>query len=220
MDDIDIPVTLITREKARWRAASTGGGAAPEDLVRLFLPGDLHVVNIVDTLVGGVPAVRIALRRRIVVMARNENVAVSSGFGRGEHRVERREGPRIGEEVALVVVSPRVLAKVKLVVDGRRKVEVLIHRRGCDASSGEEVDRLRLALLERRSDRGEQATRLTGRVACPTESLPNRAAVAAPVGGVLAANDGGKAAWTTRIRDEGQTQAAAAWRQTYAMSQP
>lgn len=57
-------------------------------------------------------------------MTRDEDITVSDTLGRTEHWVERFNRSPIAEEMALLVVRPRMAAEVVLVVNVFVEVEV------------------------------------------------------------------------------------------------
>ena len=80
-------MTLVLGEEAWRTTAAAGRGAAPEDVVRFLLPWHFHVVHVLDNHVDRVPAIRVPLGGRVVVMTRNQEILVSASFGVREHRV-------------------------------------------------------------------------------------------------------------------------------------
>ena len=71
---LDEAVTLVLSEKARRATSASSGGSSPEYVVRLEFPRNFHVIDVLDPHVDGVPAVRVTLSRRKVIMTWNQNV--------------------------------------------------------------------------------------------------------------------------------------------------
>jgi hypothetical protein len=69
------------------------------------------VVDLFELEVYFVPAIGVAPRGSVVVVARNTNVAVTGGFGRRKDGEQNRKGSPIREKMAVEVMCPRVIAK-------------------------------------------------------------------------------------------------------------
>lgn len=106
-----LPMTLVLPRKPRRRATSTGRRASPENLVGLLLPRRLHVIHLTQFEVDRVPPVRVPPRLSVVVVAWHPDIQVAWRFGRREDGEQDRDRAPVREEVALVVVCPRVLAE-------------------------------------------------------------------------------------------------------------
>lgn len=117
-------VALVLPKESGRVAPTTSRRAAPEDQVGLFVPRRFHIVDVLDNHVYGVPAVGVLLRRRVVVVAGDHDVAEALALGGREDRVEHRDGAPVGKEVALLVARPRVGAEVELVVNLLREDEI------------------------------------------------------------------------------------------------
>lgn len=147
------------------------------------MPGDLHIIHLLDDHVRRVPSVCVPLGRRVVVVRRDEDISVPRPLGRREHRIESVDRPPIGEKVPLTVMRPRVVAVRILVVDILGKGEIG-GERGRDPSLFEVVGRL-LAVLELSAERAEETPGLRVRVASPSIGFPD-VSVAPPVWSKLA----------------------------------
>ena len=147
------------------------------------MPGDFHIVDFLDDHVRRVPSVRVPLGGRVVVVRGDEDVTVTRPLGRREHRVESVDRPPIGEEVALTVMRPRVVAVRILVVDVLGEGEIG-GEGGGDSSLFEVVGRL-LAVLELSAERAEETPGLGVRVAGSSIGFPD-VSVATPVWSELA----------------------------------
>lgn len=116
------PVTLVLGREPRRRATPTGRRTAPEDLVALLLPGRLHSIHVLEHQIDRVIPIRVPSRLAVVVMTRYADVRVPWGLGRRKDGEEHGDGTPVGEEVALAVVRPRILAeRVVLAHVGRER---------------------------------------------------------------------------------------------------
>lgn len=155
--------------------APARGGAAPVYHVALLLPGDLHVVDVLQLEVDGVPAVGVPPGAAVVVVARDADVEEAAGARGAEDGVQRGDGAPVGEEEALVVVLVWVRAEVERRCGGRaREGEV---GAGARPRGGEVVGDFG---GEGAAQGGEYAPRGGARRAAAPPCLPD-AAGAAPV---------------------------------------
>ena len=81
--------------KARQRATPTSCCTPPKDLISFLFPGRLHVVDFFKHKIRFVPTVGVAPQSSIVIVARNSNVAVTRGLGRGEDEEKNQESPPV-----------------------------------------------------------------------------------------------------------------------------
>lgn len=180
-------MTLVLGEETGRIGTTTSGSTAPEDVRNFLLPWCLHVVNVLDLLVGGVPSVGVTLGRLEVVVGWDEDVRVSVTLGRREHWVESVDSTPVGEEVALVVMCPWVCTEVKVVVDSLGKGKVLPDVVSGDTSIGQSGNR-DLSLVELSAQGAKETARLGGWRTSTAVSLPD-IAVSLPVGNELATKD-------------------------------
>lgn len=150
------------------------------------MPGDLHIVHLLDDHVSGVPTISIPLGGRVVVMRGDEDVAVPRPLGRGEHGVQGVDGPPVGEEMPLAVMRPRMVAVRILVVHAFGKGKI-VAQRGGDPGLFEVVYGL-LAVLETGAERTKETTGLRVGVARPAVGFPD-VTVASPVGSEFPTED-------------------------------
>lgn len=122
------PVPLILSRESRRRVPTTCCRTTPEYYILLVLPGNLHVIRRLASQINGIPSVRILRRRLVVIMTRNPNVRVAFRLRRREDRIQHRNSPPVGEEMSLLVMLRRVLAKVILVINALGKPQSIIQR--------------------------------------------------------------------------------------------
>lgn len=122
-------MTLVLCRETGGRAAAAGRGPSPEDLIALLFPRGLHIVNVLQLQVDRVPAIRVSARLSVVVVAWYPDVEEARRLRGGEDGEDRPGGSPVGEEMALIVVSPGVVAKRVVACCARSKGEVVAGRR-------------------------------------------------------------------------------------------
>lgn len=166
-------MSLILRRKARGMAPAARRRAAPKDLVLLLCPGHLHLIDLVEFEVDGVPAIRVLVGAAVIIVARDPDVHEAAGAGGAEDGVEHGERAPVRKKVALGVVLVGVRAKVegacggggcKVQVGGRGGVGKVVFE-----LCGEDV-----------AERGEETTSGVDRGTGAAPGLPD-GAVCAPV---------------------------------------
>lgn len=118
-------MSLVLREETGRTTSTTGRRTSPKDVVRLVFPFSLHIIYIFDDHVDRIPTVGISFGRRKVIMTGDEDIGISNTFGGREHRVQGVNRSPVGEEMALIVVCPWMVAEIVLIVDGFRKLELV-----------------------------------------------------------------------------------------------
>jgi hypothetical protein len=177
---------LILAQEAGRTTSSPRRRSSPKDIVDLFMPRDLHIVHLLDDHVGRVPTVRVPLGGRVVVMGGDEDIPVPGPLGGRKHGVERMNGPPIGEEMTLLIMSPRMIAVRILVIDLFGELEIGAEG-GRHPGLFEAGDGL-LTVLHFRTDGAEQPTGLGFRVTGTSIGFPD-VTVPSPIGGELASQD-------------------------------
>ena len=76
-----------------------------------------------------VPTVGVTPRSSIVIVARNSNVAVTGGLGRGEDGEKDRESPPVREKMAVKIMCPRVFAERVVPMKFQGKAELITRTR-------------------------------------------------------------------------------------------
>jgi hypothetical protein len=69
------------------------------------------VVDLFEFEVHLVPTISVTPRSSVIVVARNSDVAVTRGLGRGENGEKNREGPPVREKMAVKIMCPRVVTE-------------------------------------------------------------------------------------------------------------
>ena len=67
-------------------------------------------------------------------MTGNHDIGISHAFSRREHGIQSSDCTPIGEEVTLIVMSPRMIAEIVRVVDGGWECELIGWGVGDDTS--------------------------------------------------------------------------------------
>lgn len=152
-------VTLVLSKETGRRRTATSSGTTPEYVVRLVLPLSLHVIDVLNNHVDRIPTISVSLSGGEIVVTGNKNVAVSQTLGWREHGVKSMDSPPIGEEMALIIMSPGVSAKVVFVVDTLGEEKVFRRSVGSHTSIGETRDGS-LTFFEIGTERTKQTTGL------------------------------------------------------------
>lgn len=116
---------LILSQESRRSTPAASCRASPEHVINLLIPWYFHVIRVLYFHVDRVPAVRVSLSGRVVVMTGDEDVGEALAFCRREHGVQSVDASPVGEEVALVVVGPWVVAEIVIMIHSLNEAEIL-----------------------------------------------------------------------------------------------
>jgi hypothetical protein len=68
---LNLPVSLILSQESRRTRPPTRSRPSPKDVVHLVMPGDFHIIDLLDDHVRRVPSVRVPLGGRVIVVRRD-----------------------------------------------------------------------------------------------------------------------------------------------------